>query len=508
MVGPPGEGGGAVVGWRVLTATCHVDTERLRAAVWNQSELYDVAYGSLAEVVAEILTERTTRALPPPWYGDYDVLRAETWIAEREGDGTTLLVVTKEDSRPVGLLLLFETHGEGGRAEVRIGYVLAESAWGRGLASELVGGLVEWGRTQRSVGAIVGGVEAENMASIRVLEKCGFQLESPVVGNAQRIMRLEFPAGSPAPEKRSTLAVGVVQMRTDRGREANLLRARALVDRAVEGGAELVLLPEFFACGYTYELEGRELAEPLEGPSTQLLRDLAAEREIWLGGCVYERDGDGCFDTFVLAGPGGELHTHRKRSPSSFEHFFFEPGDDPVVVDTALGRVALVICYESMLPEVLAEAVHARPDLVLVGYSSPGTSPLLTRILGGPPVDMLRHLGARWARTTGAPTAVACVTGTWRSRLPYLPLLRFTLPFHGQSAIYDAAGTPIAALDDDEGVAVSTVHLAPPAPSLAVPTGEWVEPIPWLVGKLLKLPAVLGRPSYARWRRRRRSARL
>ncbi len=300
---------------------------------------------------------------------------------------------------------------------------------------------------------------------------------------------------------RRTLRVGVVQMRTDRGIDENIARARAMVVEAAASGAKLVVLPEFFACGYSYSLDARALAEPLSGRSAEVLQTLAREHEIWLGGCVYERGDTACFDTFILAGPDGEQYTHRKRLPSSFESFFFEPGTDPVVVSTPLGRIALVICYESMLPEVLTEVVDERAELVLIGYSSPGTSPWLTRLLGGPPLDMLRRLGARWARTTGAPTAVACVTGTWTSKVPYVPLLRFSLPFHGQSAVYDAAGKTLTSMDSTEGVVVTDVELGAPSPSLAVPSTEFVEPIPWLVGKLLKLPAVIGAPSYRRWQR-------
>ena len=71
-------------------------------------------------------------------------------------------------------MILFETEGESNAGiEVRLGYLLAETAWGSGLASELVCGFVDWCRRQE-IASIVGGVGSENIASRRVLEKNGF----------------------------------------------------------------------------------------------------------------------------------------------------------------------------------------------------------------------------------------------------------------------------------------------------------------------------------------------
>ena len=200
------------------------------------------------------------------------------------------------------------------------------------------------------------------------------------------------------------IEVAAVQMRTDaRDRAGNVARAREWVERAVGDGAKLVLLPEFFHCGYSYELAGREACEPLDGASGSLLGELAREHGIWVAGGIYEDGGTSCFNAFVLVGPDGQRFVHRKRVLPSFESILFEPGDDPIVVETPLGRIALVICAESLETSLLREVAEARPDLVLIAYSSPGSSPAIVRILGGPPLDMVRRLSARWARVCGAP---------------------------------------------------------------------------------------------------------
>lgn len=84
----------------------------------------------------------------------------------------------KLTKKPVGLMILFDTGGEESKADidVRIGYLLSEASWGRGLASELVKGFVSWARAQPSISTLAGGVSADNPASKRVLEKTGFHL--------------------------------------------------------------------------------------------------------------------------------------------------------------------------------------------------------------------------------------------------------------------------------------------------------------------------------------------
>jgi RimJ/RimL family protein N-acetyltransferase len=58
------------------------------------------------------------------------------------------------------------------RGELRVGYLVAERHWGNGFASELLSGLITWARAAEFA-SIVAGVTAANVASIRVLEKCG-----------------------------------------------------------------------------------------------------------------------------------------------------------------------------------------------------------------------------------------------------------------------------------------------------------------------------------------------
>lgn len=60
--------------------------------------------------------------------------------------------------------------------EVEVAYLLSRGAWGRGYASEAARAAIEFGFEKAGVPGIIGLVDPENHASIRVLEKCGLRL--------------------------------------------------------------------------------------------------------------------------------------------------------------------------------------------------------------------------------------------------------------------------------------------------------------------------------------------
>ena len=125
---------------------------------------------SLTEIVQELLTPKVTEPLPEAWHGPYSAVRAAEWIRDRDAEGTQLVAISRESLEPIGLVLLHEVPG---LTELRLGYLIAEPHWGMGYATELVHGLVRWARDHSS-GSIVAGVSADNLGSVRVLEKCGF----------------------------------------------------------------------------------------------------------------------------------------------------------------------------------------------------------------------------------------------------------------------------------------------------------------------------------------------
>jgi len=129
---------------------------------------------------------------------------------------------------------------------------------------------------------------------------------------------------------------------------ANFARLQPRIDAAVDAGADLVLLPEMFACGFSMDTD--RTSEPVDGPSTAFLADTAARTGAWVGGTLPERaDGaDRPTNTFVLAGPDGTVHRYAKIHPFTYadEHEHFAAGDQLVTVTIAGVRCSLFVCYD------------------------------------------------------------------------------------------------------------------------------------------------------------------
>jgi predicted amidohydrolase len=117
---------------------------------------------------------------------------------------------------------------------------------------------------------------------------------------------------------------------------------------AVAAGARLLVLPEMYACGFTMKTEA--VAEPEDGPSTAFLVEQAREHGLWLGGSVpaLPAGAERPYNTFVLAGPRGELHRYRKIHPFTFadEHLHYGAGERFVTVDVEGVRCTLFVCYD------------------------------------------------------------------------------------------------------------------------------------------------------------------
>lgn len=110
-----------------------------------------------------------------------------------------------------------------------------------------------------------------------------------------------------------TLKLGQVQLMVGRDKAENLRRACALIRRAAEQGAQLVMLPEMFCCPYENEMF-RPNSEEQGGPAQQALSALSRELGIWIvGGTIPEREGKRLYNTcYVYDDQGRQAARHRK----------------------------------------------------------------------------------------------------------------------------------------------------------------------------------------------------
>jgi len=158
----------------------------------------------------------------------------------------------------------------------------------------------------------------------------------------------------------------------------NLAAADALIARAASYGAKLVATPENTNFLGPHPDKVR-LAEPLDGPTVAHFAALARKHAITLLlGSFNERSDDPkrCYNTSVLFGPDGAvLGAYRKMhlfdvnvSPDVcfMESDTVIAGDQPLVVDSPVGRLGLSICYDLRFGEYYRALVDAGAQVILV----------------------------------------------------------------------------------------------------------------------------------------------
>ena len=172
-----------------------------------------------------------------------------------------------------------------------------------------------------------------------------------------------------------TLRVALLQ-ESDRGsRDANLDAIEAGLREAAAAGAGLVLLQELHNGPYFCQHESVDefdRAETIPGPSTERLGALAAELKLVVVASLFERRAAGLYhNTAVVfdrsaAIAGKYRKMHIPDDPAFYEKFYFTPGDlgfEPI--QTSVGRLGLLVCWDQWYPEGARLMALAGADLLL-----------------------------------------------------------------------------------------------------------------------------------------------
>jgi N-carbamoylputrescine amidase len=156
-------------------------------------------------------------------------------------------------------------------------------------------------------------------------------------------------------------ALGLVQTHCGLDPADNLERTVALIRAAADKGAEVVATQELFRSQYFCQTEDHanfDLAEPIPGPSTKVLSELAREKKIAIVASLFERRAAGLYhNTAAVIDTDGSLNgvyrkMHIPDDPLFYEKFYFTPGDLGFrAFDTACGRIGTLVCWDQWYPE-------------------------------------------------------------------------------------------------------------------------------------------------------------
>jgi len=120
--------------------------------------------------VLDILTPSVVGSLPPYFQNVNSISSAREWLKQIVSDGRLFVVKLVGESKAIGFVFL-STENSG---DTHIGYLLAESYWGKGYATEILKGVIDFIKSEDQVTRLIAGVATDNVASIKLLQKLDF----------------------------------------------------------------------------------------------------------------------------------------------------------------------------------------------------------------------------------------------------------------------------------------------------------------------------------------------
>ena len=168
-----------------------------------------------------------------------------------------------------------------------------------------------------------------------------------------------------------------IQMASGPNVAANLSEAERLIEIAVDQGAKLVVLPEYFAIMGLKDTDKVKVAEKEgSGPIQQFLSGIAKKHEIWVvGGSIplQSEAKDKIYNACMVYNDQGKLAARYNKihlfglnlgNENYHEEKTITPGNQVVTVDSPFGKIGLSICYDLRFPELYR--AMGEVDLILV----------------------------------------------------------------------------------------------------------------------------------------------
>jgi predicted amidohydrolase len=258
-----------------------------------------------------------------------------------------------------------------------------------------------------------------------------------------------------------TLAAANVKIQHNKGQ--NLRRFLELIDEATSEHVDLLVLPEVGLQGYAdfaNPIGSKESAEQkryyfyeaetIPGPATERIREVIEKRGMYvqLGLAESALNGNAIYNSTALIGPQGVVGVYRKMH-NQFEFPYFCPGEDAHVFTTPLGRLASVICYDLLFPELLRSYALRGADIVLMSTAWPIKGHDRSVDYQGWAMDLAAQANA-FFNQTWLLISNHCEKGAYSQGLDY----------YGGSQIVDPYGKVVAYLAEDEGLVVHTADFA------------------------------------------------
>jgi N-carbamoylputrescine amidase len=253
--------------------------------------------------------------------------------------------------------------------------------------------------------------------------------------------------------------VGLVQMSCSSDPDDNLNRAIEFVREAAGRGAQVVCLPELFRTQYFCQREDAELfdlAEPVPGPTTTRLSEVARQQKVAIVASLFEKRALGIYhNTAAIIEEDGSLKgiyrkMHIPDDPLYYEKFYFTPGDLGFkCFDMRRGKIGTLVCWDQWYPE--GARLTAMQGAEVIFYPTAiGWHPAEKEQYGTAQHDAWRTIQRAHAIANGIYVAVVNRVGHESGDVMGKPTPGKGLEFWGGSFLCDPFGQVIAEASHDK----------------------------------------------------------
>ena len=254
---------------------------------------------------------------------------------------------------------------------------------------------------------------------------------------------------------------GAVCMRCEHDPSRNLGRYREFISEAAERGVEVLVFPEVSVQGYVRKMIGyrspetaeqlryyMETAEPVPGPTTEAIGQLAARHRMYIQIGIAELAGTTMYNTAALIGPDGKLVGKFRKVHNQPEMPVFSPGRGFDVLDTDIARFGPIICADLLFPESVRILGLKGAEVVLMSTAWP-------MYTDDPETDQSGYEYDLLSRTQAMMNQVWLVSANQvgRSSSPR------AANYYGHSRIVGPDGRIVAELGLEEGLVVASADI-------------------------------------------------
>lgn len=234
--------------------------------------------------------------------------------------------------------------------------------------------------------------------------------------------------------------------------QANIEKVNLLIEQAVAGGAQIVVLPEFFTSAIAFSEKMTNVVLQNSGV-TDILVKISKQYNIIIGGSMLLFDGHNAYNVFRLIFPNGQVYSHKKDLPTQFENCYYTKGDTANILHTPIGNIGVALCWEMLRYDTIRR-LSGKVDVVFAGscwWDLPDNAP--------PDKDKLRKYNQQLAAETPVTFAkllhVPVIHGNHCGKITALSFpdnkTYQTRQFVGAAQIVDKGGTIISKRSFEQG---------------------------------------------------------